>query len=197
MLLPGRLQCGAIHVADIGIPDRVLETIKPMTFANSPALWGAKFPMPAPAGHKYARGHAVVVSGGVSTTGAARLAARGALRAGAGLVTIASPEARRSPSTRRQAWPSWCGRSTGPPHWPSSSPTSGAMPSCSGPGGGVGSGHAGPGSGGPPELGGRCPRCRCPDQLCGQFGCADGHDRRPRRARRDFDASRRRIFEVI
>ncbi len=93
MLLPGRLQCGAIQVADIGIPDRVLETIKPMTFANSPALWGAKFPMPAPAGHKYARGHAVVVSGGVSTTGAARLAARGALRAGAGLVTIASPEA--------------------------------------------------------------------------------------------------------
>src|SRR6185437_14190914 len=91
LLLPGRLQGGALEVADIGIPDRVLEAIKPKTFANRPALWGPMFPQPAAEGHKYSRGHAVVVSGGVSTTGAARLAARGALRAGAGLVTIASP----------------------------------------------------------------------------------------------------------
>src|SRR6478672_95457 len=91
LLLPGRLHCGALEVADIGIPDRVLEAIKPKTFTNRPALWGSVFPQPAAEGHKYSRGHAVVVSGGVSTTGAARLAARGALRAGAGLVTIASP----------------------------------------------------------------------------------------------------------
>ena len=90
-LLPGRLHCGSVEVADIGIPERVLEKIKPATFANRPRLWGRLFPVPTAGGHKYSRGHAVVVSGGLSTTGAARLAARGALRAGAGLVTIASP----------------------------------------------------------------------------------------------------------
>ncbi|MDO9411483.1 MAG: NAD(P)H-hydrate dehydratase [Pseudolabrys sp.] len=91
VLLPGRLHCGTLTLADIGIPASMLDAIKPQTFANGPALWGARFPVPKVAGHKYARGHAVVVSGGLSTTGAARLSARGALRAGAGLVTIASP----------------------------------------------------------------------------------------------------------
>jgi hydroxyethylthiazole kinase-like uncharacterized protein yjeF len=91
VLLPGRIHCGTIHVADIGIGSQTLATIKPRVFINSPDLWLEVFPIPAVAGHKYSRGHAVVVSGGLYTTGAARLAARGALRAGAGLVTIASP----------------------------------------------------------------------------------------------------------
>jgi hydroxyethylthiazole kinase-like uncharacterized protein yjeF len=91
LLLPGRLHCGTVEVADIGIPDAVLESIRPGIFANAEALWADRFPVPQPGGHKYRRGHAVVVSGDQSHTGAARLAARGALRAGAGLVTIASP----------------------------------------------------------------------------------------------------------
>lgn len=92
VLLPGRLHCGRVTVADIGIPVDVLTSIRPRTFLNEPGLWRSQFPTPRVDGHKYARGHAVVVSGGLSaSTGAARLAARGALRAGAGLVTIASP----------------------------------------------------------------------------------------------------------
>jgi hydroxyethylthiazole kinase-like uncharacterized protein yjeF len=91
LLVPGRLHCGAIAVADIGIPAAVLARIAPQTFENLPALWRQKFPVPQHQGHKYDRGHAVVVSGPSWSTGAARLAARGALRAGAGLVTIATP----------------------------------------------------------------------------------------------------------
>ncbi len=91
LLLPGRLNCGKVRVADIGIPAAVLARAQPTIFANAVALWGQQFPTPRPDGHKYSRGHAVVMSGGMSFTGAARLAARGALRAGAGLVTLASP----------------------------------------------------------------------------------------------------------
>jgi hydroxyethylthiazole kinase-like uncharacterized protein yjeF len=91
LLLPGRLYCGELSVADIGIPSSVLTRIAPRTFENVPELWRKDFPAPRHDGHKYDRGHAVVVSGPSWSTGAARLAARGALRAGAGLVTIASP----------------------------------------------------------------------------------------------------------
>jgi hydroxyethylthiazole kinase-like uncharacterized protein yjeF len=91
LLLPGRLHCGRIHLHDIGIPARVLGKLSPSTFHNSPELWLTQFPVPRLDGHKYSRGHAVVGSGGISSTGAARIAARAALRAGAGLVTIASP----------------------------------------------------------------------------------------------------------
>ena len=91
LLLPGRIHCGAVSVADIGVPASVLARIAPRTFENVPALWRESFPVPQLTGHKYDRGHAVVVSGSLWSTGAARLAARGALRAGAGLVTIASP----------------------------------------------------------------------------------------------------------
>lgn len=91
LLLPGRVLCGHVSVADIGIPAAVLVEIAPQTWANAPALWLAQFPWPQLGAHKYGRGHALVVSGPTAHTGAARMGARGALRAGAGLVTVASP----------------------------------------------------------------------------------------------------------
>ena len=86
LLLPGRALCGETVVADIGIP---AEAANAQLHENNPAQW--QFPWPQPEGHKYSRGHCLVVSGPAHATGAARLAARAALRVGAGLVSVASP----------------------------------------------------------------------------------------------------------
>lgn len=91
LLLPGRLYCGELVVADIGIPEKAARFIGPRTIENSPSVWSGWLRRPRASDHKYTRGHAVVVSGPAHATGAARLAARGALRIGAGLVTVASP----------------------------------------------------------------------------------------------------------
>lgn len=91
LLEPGRNLCGKVRLADIGIPEEAIAAVGPTAFVDMPGLWERAFPMPRAGGHKYDRGHAVVVSGEAWTSGAARLAARGALRAGAGLVTLACP----------------------------------------------------------------------------------------------------------
>ena len=88
LLLPGRDLCGETQLADIGIPERALSRIK--LFENTPMLWGGHYHWPEASAHKYARGHAAVISGPAHATGAARLAARGALRIGAGLVSVAA-----------------------------------------------------------------------------------------------------------
>lgn len=91
LLLPGHSLCGDLVVGDIGIADSVLEDIAPKTFVNDTALWGGKIKWPQADGNKYDRGH-LLVAGGEVLTGAARLAAAAARRAGAGLVTVAAPE---------------------------------------------------------------------------------------------------------
>ncbi len=88
-LLPGRALCGTLAVADIGIPASVLAAIGPSAFVNTPGLWLPQFPWPRLGGNKYSRGHAVILGG--TMTGAARLAADGARRIGAGLLTIVAP----------------------------------------------------------------------------------------------------------
>jgi len=91
VLLPGRAVCGEILLRQIGIEPGVLTEIAPKTFLNGPDLWRDARPQPRIDGHKYSRGHLLVASGPMTRTGAARLAARAGLRAGAGLVTLVSP----------------------------------------------------------------------------------------------------------
>jgi hydroxyethylthiazole kinase-like uncharacterized protein yjeF len=89
VLMPGRACCGEVVVADIGAPESVVEAQNISLFENDPSLWS--LPWPDLDAHKHERGHAVIASGNHTKAGAARLAARAALRAGAGLVTVLSP----------------------------------------------------------------------------------------------------------
>ena len=88
LLLPSKLLCGEVIVADIGIDDSVLKSISPHLFENEPSLWLSELPRPREGGNKYSRGHAMLF-GGYPMTGAARMAAHATARVGAGLTTIA------------------------------------------------------------------------------------------------------------
>ena len=90
LLLPGRLLCGELHVADIGIPDTVIGEIAPQLWRNDPAVWKADLPHPRIDGHKYQRGHALLRGG--DKPGAVLLAGHAAMRIGAGLATLALPQ---------------------------------------------------------------------------------------------------------
>jgi ADP-dependent NAD(P)H-hydrate dehydratase / NAD(P)H-hydrate epimerase len=90
LLYPGRGLCGDILVADIGIPATVLDDIAPNTWENGPDLWMTGYPWPQPDGYKYKRGE-VLILGGEAITGASRMTAHAASRAGAGMVTLAAP----------------------------------------------------------------------------------------------------------
>jgi hydroxyethylthiazole kinase-like uncharacterized protein yjeF len=87
LLLPGRELCGETVLAEIGMPEAVREVVQSLAVRNDPALWS--LPLLGASSHKYDRGH-VTVLGGAVMTGAARLAADSARRAGGGLVTIAA-----------------------------------------------------------------------------------------------------------
>lgn len=92
ILLPGRSHCGNVEVVDIGIPRRIVDREAGPLWVNGPSLWEAYNRKGSAEDHKYRRGHLTVFSGGETATGASRLSAQAGLRAGAGLVTLASPK---------------------------------------------------------------------------------------------------------
>lgn len=92
LLMPGRELCGELEVFDIGIPARIIRAESSGVIAeNTPDAWKGVLPAEQVETHKYKRGHLVVFSGEADKTGAARMSAISGLKAGAGLVTIASP----------------------------------------------------------------------------------------------------------
>jgi hydroxyethylthiazole kinase-like uncharacterized protein yjeF len=90
-LEPGRSHAGRIVVARIGIADEA-PGCRPAAWMLSRAGAGRALPARPTNGHKGSFGHVLVVAGSRGKTGAAALAAEGAVRSGAGLVTVACPD---------------------------------------------------------------------------------------------------------
>ncbi|WP_374377698.1 NAD(P)H-hydrate dehydratase [Dongia sp.] len=91
VLVPGRVNSGAILVAEIGLDSSLFAT-SPTVWRNGPELWQARLKHPGALDHKYSRGHALVI-GSADMPGAARLAALAARRIGVGMLSVAAPAA--------------------------------------------------------------------------------------------------------
>lgn len=91
IVFPGARYAGALAVVDIGMPAEAIEAVAP-TMAAVDATAASTLMWPRdPEGHKGTHGHVAIIAGARGKTGAAVLAARGAARAGAGLVTVGCP----------------------------------------------------------------------------------------------------------
>jgi NAD(P)H-hydrate epimerase len=93
VLPPSCDRVGELVIAEIGIPARVLTEGNPRLFLLERADARRCYPPRPPNSHKGNFGHLLVIAGSTGKTGAAILSALGALRAGVGLVTVATPAA--------------------------------------------------------------------------------------------------------
>ncbi|NTZ91037.1 NAD(P)H-hydrate dehydratase [Agrobacterium tumefaciens] len=92
LLMPGQELCGVLEVFDIGIPARILAAHAGSVAENDPLVWRHALPRADMETHKFRRGHLTVFAGPAHATGASRMAALSALKAGAGIVTVAAPK---------------------------------------------------------------------------------------------------------
>lgn len=85
---PAALYCGEVIVADISIPEKALDDENVTLSLTTPRDMQPLVPMRLSVTHKGSYGHVAIVAGSMGRTGAAVLAARGAVRGGAGLVSV-------------------------------------------------------------------------------------------------------------
>jgi len=88
---PGALYTGHLEVVDIGIPPHIAEAVAPRQHLTTAPEVAAELVHRAPDAHKGSAGHLLVIAGSTGKTGAAAMACEGAMRTGAGLVTLGAP----------------------------------------------------------------------------------------------------------
>jgi NAD(P)H-hydrate epimerase len=98
LLPPGRDYVGVLHVVDIGFAPEVCRRYVPEHFYLDEGDYARLLPPRATTDHKYRCGHLMVFAGSRSFSGAVILVGRGALRTGAGLVTLGVPAAIEIPA---------------------------------------------------------------------------------------------------
>jgi ADP-dependent NAD(P)H-hydrate dehydratase / NAD(P)H-hydrate epimerase len=92
LVLPAaRPSVGALELVDIGLDERAFAAVGRLAEVADPRALAALVPRRRASGHKGSHGHLLVVAGSRGKSGAAILCGRAALRAGAGLVTVACP----------------------------------------------------------------------------------------------------------
>ena len=89
MTYPGASCIGALEIVDIGIPPYIVETVEPKQFLLTADLIRSYLTPRAENAHKGTTGHLLVLAGSPGKTGAASMTSMSALRAGAGLVSLA------------------------------------------------------------------------------------------------------------
>lgn len=87
----GGVNSGSLRIADIGIPQGIMDTVPGAALMSEPGLL-AEFPCPEGELHKFKNGRVLVVAGSLGLTGAAVMASSSAMRAGAGVVVLAVPK---------------------------------------------------------------------------------------------------------
>jgi hydroxyethylthiazole kinase-like uncharacterized protein yjeF len=107
LVAPACLRSSRLEVVDIGIPKAVLENVGGRIQTIEPDDVRTRLPHRKAEAHKGDFGHLLIVGGSVSKPGAAVMAARAALRAGVGLVTVAAPRgalALMAPALQEAMW---------------------------------------------------------------------------------------------